>query len=107
MQKLGTLFLAVAVYFLMGIGGAAADSENGHPNPDSVVSCFPNGKYRVIASSVPTSINSNECPGFLQSECSPCIRSLEKQGCKVLDAIVTDDDGSDPNATFLLSCKKP
>jgi hypothetical protein len=95
----------------MGIGGGAAaddDSIKSQQKPDSIVSCFPNGKYRVNASSVPASINSNECAGFLQSECSPCIRSLEKQGCKVLDAVVTVTEVSDsPLSTFLLSCKRP
>ena len=118
MRKLATLFLAVAVYALVGIGVAAADddSKKKQQNPDSIVSCFPNGNYRVIASSVPASINSNGCPGFLQSECSPCIRSLENQGCEVVD-LVTEfipplfsslpERGVFQSATFQLSCESP
>ncbi len=110
MRKLATLFLAVAVYVLVGIGGATADDDDSkkkQQKPDSLVTCFPNGEYRVSASSVPDSINSDGCPGFLQSACAPCIRSLEKQGCKVLDMIVTVVEGADPQATYSLSCKKP
>jgi len=107
--KLATLIATVVVCALTGIGVAVADddSKKKRENPDSIVTCFPNGEYRVSAASVPDSINSDQCPGFLASACSPCIRSLEKQGCKVLDVIVSVVEGSDPQATYSLSCKKP
>ena len=39
MRKLAVLFLAVAVYALMGIGVAAADPR-GKKKPNSIVTCF-------------------------------------------------------------------
>ena len=105
------LLLAAVAYTFVGVGVAVADSK-GRGKTDSIVTCLANGGYFVLASGVPASINPDECPGFHQSECSPCIRSLEKQGCKILDVVVTEPadstaGGPGPRATFLLSCEKP
>ncbi len=111
MRTFMILLLTAITYTFVGVGVAIADPKR-TAKTDSIVTCLANGDYRVLASGVPASVNPDECPGFLQSECSPCIRSLEKQGCKILDVIVTEPAGGTPGgpgprATFLLSCEKP
>ncbi len=120
MRKLATIFLAVAVYALMGIGVAAADDDDGkrQQKPDSIVSCQAElvltplglqGGHIVLASGVPASVeNLDQCLSLVdeKSECSDCIRSLEKQGCKIVDVTVNGTLGL-PRTTFLLSCEKP
>ena len=117
MRKLATLFLAVAVYALMGIGVATADDDDSDSRkrkqkPDSIVHCAGatfGPDYLAVSRTVPASVNLDQCvvgPG----DCSPCIRSLEKQGCEVVDVIVAElvgDDNPLLGTTFLLSCAKP
>ena len=114
MRKIATLFLAVAIYVLMGIGGAAAadDKSKKMQKPDSIVTCqagFP--AYEVAHRTAPASVNLDQCivPSTQSApECAPCIRSLENQGCKVVDVIVTHFVGEgESRASFLLSCEKP
>lgn len=126
MRKFATLFLVVAVYALMGISAAAADnaSGNGQQNPDSIVTCSGEaGDFVVINRTTPTFLALDECSAgredpLVRDPCAPCIRSLENQGCMVVDVIVTngatappvrpgDVSPEDPRATFLLSCAKP
>ena len=116
MRKLATVFLAVAVHVLMGIGGAVADddSKKRQQNPESIVNCGGSaGMYTVVAITTPEPINVEQCDPRAQSPCAPCIRSLENQGCKVLDLTVTEvipiPTGGfiDPGAIFVLSCEKP
>ena len=141
MRNLATLFFAVAVYVLMGIGGAAADdkSRKGQQRPDSIVTCQGSaGGYVPINVTTITELNLADCTlSFDRSTdpvipgCSSCVRSLEKQGCTVLDVVVTNfppasgggsgipnaslaSDHPDfpvgiagPRASFVLSCAKP
>ena len=126
MWKLATLFLAVAVYALLGIGVAAADddSRKRQQKPESIVTCRGSaGDFDVINRTTPSSIALDECSAgrddpLVRDPCAPCIRSLENQGCMVVDVIVTngatappvrpgDVSPEDPRATFLLSCAKP
>ncbi len=112
MRKLATLFLAVAVYVLMGIGEAAADDKSNkkQQKPDSIVRCesFAPG-YFSANSTAPTSVNLDQC---VNGQCSPCIRSLENQGCKIVDVITNViPEGNlrfgGHSVTFLLSCERP
>ena len=130
MRKLATLLLAITVYVLMGIGGTAAadDKSKKMEKPDSIVTCQglgaggPGAGFFSIWVTVPIPVKLDAClsDGTLIPACSPCVRSLEEQGCKVLDATVTSfppDIGrgagsggpelTDPRASFLLSCAKP
>ena len=116
MRKLATLFLAVAVYALMGDGVAAADGDNSRKRqqeresrqqtPESIVICGGQGVIRrqlpndlppigaalgVEAITTPESITLERCNRA--APCAPCIRSLENQGCKVLDLIVNAGGG--------------
>ncbi len=141
MRKLATLFLAVAVYALMGIGVAVADdgSKKRQQKPESIVICGDQGIVRqpprllsgleqevpvpipratlgVETITTPESIALERCDRG--APCAPCIRSLENQGCTVLDLIVNAGGGGSgagipefviigPNAVFVLSCEKP
>ncbi len=109
----------------MGLGVATADPDDSgkrQQKPDTIVTCEGSsslGAYVVIAGTAPGSVNEetrSHCVSF-SSECSPCIRALENQGCKVVDVVVSNgappETGGpvavnrDPRATFLLSCEKP
>jgi hypothetical protein len=128
MRKHATLLLAGAICFSMGIGAATADpddSKKSQQNPDSIVTCIGlSGGYSVLWVTVPIPVNLDACaePGPIAGAggaCSPCVRSLEEQGCKVVDATVTNvppasagmvgapDGTGRPRASFLLSCEKP
>ncbi len=118
MRKLAPLILVVAVYALIGVGVAAADSGNSkkrQQKPDSIVTCegFVEGDYGPRNVTVPIPVKRDGCMGV---PCAQCIRSLEDQGCKVVDVIVTNwapagevfpVERLNPRATFLLSCAKP
>ncbi len=136
MGKLATLCLAVAVCALVGIGAAAADdgdSRKRWKRPDSIVTCQGStGGYRPINVTTPSAVKLDECT-FDEPVCSACVRSLEKQGCKVLDVVITNfppasggggipnpqpaNGGggipefpvgiTDPRASFVLSCERP
>ena len=142
MRKLATLFLAVVVYALMGVGVAAADGDDSRKRqqtPESIVICgdqgivwqparllpgleqevpvpIPRATLGVETITTPESIALERCNRG--ASCAPCIRSLENQGCTVLDLIVNaGGSGSGAgipgfgiigsNAVFVLSCEKP
>ena len=142
MRKLATLFLAVVVYALMGVGVAAADGDDSkkrQQKPESIVICadqqfiglplplrpgleqevpvpIPRATLGVETITTPESIALERCDRG--APCAPCIRSLENQGCKVLDLIVNAGGGGSgagipefviigSNAVFVLSCEKP
>ncbi len=145
MRKLATLCLAVAVCALVGIGAAAAADEKSKKKqmPDSIVTCQGSaGGYVPINVTTSTELNLVACTlSFDRSAdpvipvCFSCVRSLEKQGCKVLDVVITnfpppggggrgipnwepESGGSvgipefpvvsvDPRASFVLSCARP
>ena len=110
MRKLTTLFLAVAVYALMGIGGAAADddSRKRQQRPDSMVACISFGQFFVDGISLPDSIDASACrPGGVTDKCASCIRSLENQGCSVLDLVVPVVETRGYQSVYVLSCERP
>ncbi len=142
MGKLATLCLAVAVCAPVGIGAAAADDDESRgrqQSPDSIVTCQGSaGGYVPINVTTSTEFNLVDCTfGFERSAdpvipgCFSCVRSLEKQGCKVLDVVITNFPPAigggggipqpplasdlpdfpvgivDPRASFVLSCAKP
>ena len=129
MRNLAVLSFATVLYALMGIDVAEADDKSKKmEKPDSVVTCQglgaggPGAGFLSIWVTVPTPVNLDAClsDGTLIPACSPCVRSLEEQGCKVVDATVSSfppaspgaigpsgGAGIDPRASFLLSCAKP
>ena len=119
------VLFSVLVFCLIGVPLASADSGNkgrgSGKAPDSILTCeAAETTYRPLNLSVPAAISVDPC-SF--SNCSTCIRSLETQGCKVVQTVVSlGSAGSDtppgsrvggtvgrsePRVTFLLSCAKP
>ena len=125
MRKDRILMALVMFCALIGIAAAVhADGKRGkrhEPKPDSIVTCLGLSEglnsYLAVWVTVPIPVNLDACT-FPHNTCSPCIRSLEEQGCKVLDATVATfppaSDGAaggtppgsagQPRASFLLSC---
>ncbi len=115
MRTFMILFLTAVTYTFMGFDEAIADPK-GKPKPDSIVHCLGDTfgpDYLVDSRTVPASVNLDQCVGPGPGNCSPCIRSLEKQDCKVVDLTVTQvtpvPTGGfiEPGAIFVLSCAKP
>ena len=112
MSKQQILMVVALCFVLIGTVAAGIPHE---PKPDSIVVCKGDGEMGVVAATVPLSVNRSECSSFEQS-CSPCIRSLENQGCEVVD-LVTEfipplfsslpERGVFQSATFQLSCESP
>ncbi len=104
------ILMIVAICFVLLGTVAAGRGHRPEPKPDSVVGCFiAGGPYGVFALTVPESIDESSCtPGL----CSPCIRSLENQGCEVVEPVRTKDElvlgeGVFQFSTFVLSCEQP
>ena len=118
------LFL-ILVFCLLGVPLAVADSgDRGRGSgkaPDSIVMCEgQEGTFRPINATVPAGFSLDPCP---VDNCSNCIRSLETQGCKVVETDIApgnsggdappgspvggDVGRSEARVTFLLSCEKP
>ena len=72
-------------------------------SPESTVHCW----LPVIAQqSVLGTINVEQCERYTEDTCSPCITSLEEQGCKIVDVVVgqTAPPAESVKITYLLSC---
>ncbi len=92
MSKQRTLMIVAICFVLIGTV-AAGRGRMSEPKPDSLVSCSgpvptgsgPLGDFIVTTRTLPPSIeSSDECATFEDRSCSPCIRSLEHQGCDVI-----------------------
>ena len=109
MRTFMILLLTAITYTFMGFDEAIADPK-GKQKPDSIVHCLGDifgPDYLVASRTVPASVNLDQCVRREDGGCSPCIRSLEEQHCKVVDVIVAEPVGHGLPATFLLSCAKP
>ena len=112
MSKRRILIVAAMCFVLLGTV-AAGRGHRPEPKPDSIVTCLGAGNYVVLARSAPASVDLGQCshPPDFAADCSSCIRSLENQGCSIVDVTVTNTGqfGGEPlpGATFLLSCEKP
>ncbi len=111
------VFLTVAESGAMGKGGDAG----GGKSPDSIVLCEgAEVTFRALNATAPAGFSLDVCATEL---CADCIRSLETQGCKVVETDISPGNAggdappgspvggtvgrSDPRVTFLLSCEKP
>ena len=72
-------------------------------SPESTVTCAAGNGAIISNRSVPNTINVDECEGFV-GLCAPCIISLEDQGCKIVDVVVTHKPPHNSMTTYLLSC---
>ena len=105
------IVIAILVFFVLSwISVVSAGDRHGKRgnwpgkrSPESTVLCTNDG---LSIPSVPGTINREQCIPWL-SECAPCIISLEDQGCKIVDVVVTHfwEDGQVVSLrTYLLSC---
>ncbi len=125
MEKPMRILFSIFLFCLLGVTMTVADSGNGGKRsgkaPDSILTCEGmEGTYRPINGTVPAAFSLDECA---VSTCSVCIRSLETQGCRVVETVVAPGDSgseagpgcpvggtvgrSEPRVTFLLSCERP
>jgi hypothetical protein len=94
---------------------ASAGNGSKQQSPESIVSCGMAGTYLVTGQSVHETINTGQCktwtPDVAPDPCSPCISSLENQGCKIVEVVMGSqligEGESNTMVTYLLSCAKP
>ena len=109
MMKIFTTMLVALAFSLTSALCVGSDSTK--PSPESIVTCQTVGPayYGVVATSVPTAINTEQCsesPEGFAASCAHCIRALEDQGCNIVD-VAAGKSNEIPNVTYFLSCVKP
>ena len=103
--------VALIVFAFSWVSGVSANKKK-NSSPESIVTCG-EGNTVVESISVPLSIGAEQCKRFTDDNtCAPCLVSLEDQGCKIVDVIVTHKPrmGLAPGSTqstYLLSCVGP
>ncbi len=114
------LFLVPLAIADSGAMGKGNDGRGGKA-PDSIVICeAQETTFRALNGTAPEGFSLDVCATGL---CADCIRSLEKQGCNVVETDISpgnaggdappgspvggDVGRSEPRVTFLLSCEKP
>ena len=106
------ILMVVAICFVLLGTVAAGRGRRSEPKPDSMVACVVvGGQYAVTGLTVPESIDESSCTPFMEERCSPCIRSLENQGCEVVEpqsvVLTATDTGLFQGSVFVLSCEQP
>jgi len=80
----------------------SAGNKPSKESPESFVDCVQNYIYN---DSTPEFVNLDHCEeSQVLNNCASCIISLEKQGCKVVDYIVSQPENSATRVTYMLSC---
>lgn len=114
MKKIIISILAVLAFSWTPVVSAGNGSDK--QSPESIVSCLGGNTFVVLYRSIAEPINSEQCRTWdiIQppDPCAPCITSLEGQGCKVIDVVVTNIKGEAGEnfsvaATYMMSCVKP
>jgi hypothetical protein len=110
MKKLIQLLLVSCVLILSTVVFAGAKQS-----PESIVTCAAGNGDVILIADVSVPLNMGLCEPFVDT-CAPCVTSLENQGCKFIDVVVTHlvqdvlvGDGiivgkTLSNASYLLSC---
>jgi hypothetical protein len=103
MKKLIQLLLVSCVMILSTVVFAGAKQS-----PESLITCGSgNQGHPVVVADISVSLNMEQCK-LIEDNCAPCISSLENQGCKFIDVIVTHpiakDVGIPSMTSYLLSC---
>ena len=109
MQKI-TIFILLASVFLWSSVVSAGNwpHKRGKESPESIVTFAGGNGETVSVISAPGTINVELCTPW-QDTHAPCITSLEDQGCKIIDVVVSHETlGGDrvrnTASTYLLSC---
>jgi hypothetical protein len=106
MKKIFQLLLLSCVLICSSSVFAGESKKKEPKSPESIVTCGAgNGNYIAIAE-VAEPFSVEQCKPF-EDFCAPCITSLEEQGCKIVDVIVTHHAPFITNASYLLSCDSP
>jgi hypothetical protein len=109
-MKLVMNLLIVTLAFAW-ITGVSADKGMKQQSAESFMTCANGNGDGIKAISLPSNINADQCPPFGDISCADCIISLESQGCKLINVVVTHlmnpELGTVPGTTYLLSCTKP
>ena len=109
MKKLIQLLLISCVLILSTVVFAGA-----RQSPESIVTCGAGNGEVILSADVAAPLNMGNCTPF-EDTCAPCVTSLENQGCKFIDVVVTHLvepfylEGvtlgrTKSNASYLLSC---
>ena len=101
----------LAVLAFTWISGVSAGNGSNNQSPESMMTCGGGVGGSISVVSVPDFINKEGCPAYQEGACASCIISLENQGCKVIDVVVTHfrfpESVASTGTTYLLSCAKP
>jgi len=98
----------VVACLLTWTSGVVADDHKSkrQKSPESIVTCADQGGNEVAMAQVADAISVESCTPF-EDQCAFCIGSLENQGCKIVDVVVTHVPPFNTMATYLLSCTSP
>lgn len=103
--------LILIVLAFTWVSGVYADKGVKKQSPESFIMCGSGNGAGISERSLPETINGERCVPYGDSYCAACIISLENQGCKIVDVVVTHfrDEGSIvvPGTSYLLSCVRP
>ena len=107
-KKIGFLVMTLLLATLLATPCVFAhNSENkGHRSPESIVTCGAGVGSTVSIVEVAEPISVEQCVSW-EGRCAPCISSLENQGCKIIDVIVSHFENDKTMTSYLLSCVKP
>jgi hypothetical protein len=108
MKKIIIMLLVLSVFSWISV--VSADNFPAKESPESMLTCHGGG---ISSHSVPGNINTEQCIPYGDSHCALCITSLEGQGCKIVDVVLTHvpvEGGGEvviwPMATYFLSCNE-
>jgi hypothetical protein len=106
---MNVILIVIAFSFISGV---SADKGSRKQSAESFVMCGSGNGAGISERSLPETINGERCMPFGDSYCAACIVSLENQGCKIVDVVVTHFRNEDngvivPGTSYLLSCAKP
>ena len=110
MNKFLILIFAVSAFSWISL--VSAGNWPVKESPESTVTCVTSDGVFIADQSVLKTVNVEQCTRYSEDQCAPCIASLEDQGCKFVDVIVTHAKHEIPTGdvvmvaaeTYLLSC---
>ena len=106
MKKLVQLLLVSCVLIWSTCVFADAPGNRPAQSPESIVTCGSGNGDGIVIAEVAAPFSVEQCTPF-EDTCAPCITSLENQGCKIIDVVVTHLAPYNTIASYLLSCDEP
>ena len=99
------IFSVLVLFLLSGTSAFAGGKTQSTESPESIVTCATGSGNGVEMRTVPVNFNLSECD--YAEDCATCVTSLEAQGCRVIDVVVTHPAYLATSTTFLISCVEP